>query len=816
MKISYNWLSEYINPLPPAEALSKILTSIGLEVENLEKHETIRGGLKGIVTGRVLECSRIPETDHLSITRVDTGNGEPLQIVCGAPNVAAGQNVVVALPGTTLYQGEKSFVIKKTKIKGFESNGMICAEDEIGTGTSHDGVIVLPPDVKPGIPASEYYNIQTDYIFEIGLTPNRIDAASHFGVARDVAAFMSLNGGISLSRPSADDFRIDNEDLPVEVIIENAEACRRYCGITISGVKVEESPEWLKNKLKSIGLHPINNIVDITNFVLHETGQPLHAFDTAMIEGKTVVVKTLPEGTPFTTLDGIERTLAGNDLMICNQKEGMCIAGVFGGIRSGVTEATTSVFLESAWFDPGYIRRTSRRLALFTDASFRFERGADIDITIYALKRAAMLIKSIAGGKISSRITDVFPNPLPPVKVKINIRKVQSLLGKDIPAETMMHIMESLDMRILQRTEEQILVEVPHYRTDVTREADVAEEILRIYGYNNIDISAKMHSSLSYSVKPDPEKMLMKTGDFLAASGFNEIMLNSLTPAGYYQDLTSYPENQSVRLINPLSSDLNCLRQTLLFGGLETIAYNTNRKNSDLKLFEFGNCYFLKPENKKNPLDKYEEYQRLGIWITGKNIAETWKEKQRETHFFDLKQTLEQLFIRLGISNRIGLDTSLNMDDIFSQGIRFTGEKKMIGYAAVVHNNMLKKFDLKNPVFYAELYWNEILKLVARNQISFSELPRFPEVRRDLALLIDNNITFDAVKKIAQSTEKTFLRHVNLFDVFEDEKLGKGKKSYAVSFIFRDDTRTLTDDQVDKMMERLVKAYETSLGAQIR
>ncbi|HKL08217.1 MAG TPA: phenylalanine--tRNA ligase subunit beta [Bacteroidales bacterium] len=815
MKISYNWLKNYIDTdLSPSEA-AKILTNTGLEVEGIEHFESVKGGLKGLVIGKVTSCKKHPNADKLSITTVDIGEGKELPIVCGAPNVAEGQKVVVAKVGTILYFGEDELKIKKAKIRGEVSEGMICAEDEIGLGTSHEGIMVLDNSAKVGTPANQYFEIETDTIFEIGLTPNRIDGASHIGTARDLAAYLNLKEKTGIKKPSVEHFETDNNNLPIDIEIENTEACPRYTGITVSNINVGQSPVWLQNKLKAIGLNPINNLVDISNFVLHETGQPLHFFDADKIEGNKVIIKTLRKGSVFTTLDEKERKLSADDLMICNQKEGMCIAGVFGGIKSGVTENTKNIFIESAFFNPVYIRKTAKRHGLHTDASFRFERGADPNNTIYPLKRAALLIKEMGGGEISSNIVDIYPNPVKSCTIELTLKNLQRLTGKEIEKDIVKKILESLDIKITHEKEELLTLEIPTYRVDVTREADVIEEILRIYGYNNIEISEHVNSSISYSQKPDKEKIQNLISETLTANGFHEIMCNSLTKAEYYTHLKSYPADHLVPIFNPLSNDLNVMRQTLLFGGLESIAHNINRRNPDLKLYEFGNCYYKKKTESENPLKKFNENRQTALFITGNKTPESWVNKQEPTTFFYLKSFVENIVEKLGIDlNQIQQNGVKK--DIFTDGLNYSLNNQILVDFGFVKKKILKTFDIDVPVYYAEFNWDNLLKATAKHNIRFTEIPKYPEVRRDLALLIDKEVQFSQIKELAYKTEKKLLKQVSLFDVFEGEKLGKHKKSYAVSFILQDENKTLTDKQIDKIMNNFIRVFEKETGAQIR
>lgn len=819
MNISYNWLKQYIDVDLPAAELGKILTSIGLEVGSVEEVQTIKGGLEGIVIGEVLECMAHENSDHLHVTRVNLGSGDPVQIVCGAPNVAAGQKVVVATVGTKLYNGDESFTIKRSKIRGVESMGMICAEDEIGLGTSHDGIIVLPADAVPGTPASEYYNIKSDYLIEVDITPNRVDAASHFGVARDLAAYFALvDPSVQLTKPSVDEFKVQNTSLTIPVSIENPEACPRYSAVTISNVTVGESPDWLKNALTTIGLRPINNVVDCTNYVLHEMGQPLHAFDADRIGGKQVRVRTMPEGTPFTTLDGTDRKLNAADLMICDAERPMCIGGVFGGLTSGVTETTKNVFLESAYFHPVSIRKTARRHGLNTDASFRFERGCDPSNTIYILKRCAMLIRQVAGGEISSEVVDVYPQEIKPKEVNVTVRKINALIGKELSRTTIETILKALEMEIVSSDDEGYRLRIPLYRVDVERDVDVIEDILRIYGYNNIEIGEKLMSTLSFGSHPDSHQLQQLISEQLTAQGFNEILNNSLTKAAYYEGLESYPASNSVKIINALSNDLNVMRQTLLFGGLESIAHNINRKNADLRLYEFGNCYYFHAENKKeeDALAPYSEDYRLGIWLTGGKHAQSWAVPEQATSVYELKAYVENILRRLGIRPGTIIQHETG-NDLLSQAIALTTRSgKQLAVYGIVNPRIAKKLDVEQTVYFAEINWNQLLKELRKHKVSYSEIPRFPAVRRDLALLLDKAVSFAQIEKIAFDTEKKLLKEVALFDVYEGKNLEAGKKSYAVSFILQDETKTLTDGQIEAIMKKLLTNFETQLGAKLR
>ena len=815
MNISLNWLKEYLKIDLSVEKVCEILTSIGLEVGGYEKFESIRGGLRGLVIGEVKTCEAHPDSDHLHLTTVDLGDGRLTPIVCGAPNVAAGQKVVVATIGTVLYDGDKEFTIKKSKIRGQESEGMICAEDEIGIGHDHAGIIVLPSDARVGMPAAEYYHITTDYTIEIDITPNRVDGASHLGVARDLAAYLQQTQEIHYTLPSVAHFAADSNTAGISIEVQRPEACPRYAGVCIEGVKVQESPEWLQTRLKAIGLHPINNVVDITNFILFELGQPLHSFDKDKIKGNKVIVRSFPTGTRFTTLDGVERELNENDLMVCNTEEPMCIAGVFGGLESGITEATTNVFLESACFDPVFVRKTARRHGLNTYASFRFERGTDPNIVIYALKRAALLIKELGGGKITSEIIDIYPNPVADFEVEVKYAHIDRLIGKKIGQDTIKKILNALEIKIVKEDTEGLSLQIPPYRVDVRREADVIEDILRIYGFNNIEVPAKVNSTLSYSEKPDDFQLKNKIADLLGANGFNEIMNNSLTKASYYEHLETYCPEETVMLFNPLSSDLSAMRQSLLFGGLETIAYNINRKNSNLRLFEFGKAYTFHKKEGENHLKQYKEEDKLALFITGDKIQASWKNKEQKTDFFNLKSYAEMILIRLGFKTEI-LTLEECSADIYREGISYTQNGKHIVTIGMLSHKVLKPNDIEQEVYYAEFSWENILKAIKNHTIAFTPMPKFPAVKRDLALLLDKKISFKEVRDIAFRTEKKLLKSVTLFDVYEGEKLGAGKKSYAISFTLQDDEKTLTDKQIDKIMNKLMGTYKHQLSAEIR
>ena len=820
MNIFYNWLKEYVDFDLTPEEVAAALTSIGLETGSVEEVQTIKGGLEGLVIGEVLTCVEHPNSDHLHITTVNLGNGEPTQIVCGAPNVATGQKVVVATLGTKLYDGDECFTIKKSKIRGVESIGMICAEDEIGIGTSHDGIIVLPEQAVPGTLAKDYYNVKSDYVLEVDITPNRADACSHYGVARDLYAYLIQNGKqATLKCPSVDAFAVENHDLDIKVTVENSEACPRYAGITVKDVTVKESPEWLQNKLRLIGVRPINNVVDVTNYIVHAFGQPLHCFDADKIKGGEVIVKTLSEGTPFVTLDGVERKLNERDLMICNKEEAMCIAGVFGGLDSGSTEATTNVFIESAYFHPTWVRKTARRHGLNTDASFRFERGIDPNITIYCLKLAAIMVKELAGGTISSEIKDVCVAPAQDFIVELAYEKVNSLVGKVIPVETIKSIVKSLEMKVTNETAEGLTLAVPPYRVDVQRDCDVIEDILRIYGYNNVEIPSTLKSSLTTKGEEDKSNKLQNLiAEQLVGCGFNEILNNSLTRAAYYDGLESYPSNHLVMLMNPLSADLNSMRQTLLFGGLESIAHNANRKNADLKFFEFGNCYYFDAD-KKNPektLATYAEDYHLGLWVTGKKVSNSWIHADENSSVYELKAYVENILKRLGLDLRNLVVGNLT-DDIFAAALTVhTRGGKRLATFGVVTKKLLKAFDIDNEVYYADLDWKELMRAIRSVKVSFKEISKFPAVKRDLALLLDKNIQFAEIEKIAYETEKKLLKEVELFDVYEGKNLEAGKKSYAVSFLLQDEIQTLNDKMIDKIMSKLVKNLEDKLGAKLR
>ena len=820
MNISYNWLKEYVDFDLTPEEVSAALTSIGLETDGVEEVQSIKGGLEGLVVGEVLTCEPHPNSDHMHITIVDLGEGEPVQIVCGAANVAAGQKVIVATLGTKLYDGDQSFTIKKSKLRGVESNGMICAEDEIGVGTSHDGIIVLPQDVVPGTLAKDYYNIKSDYVFEVDITPNRADACSHYGVARDLYAWLVQNGyQTSLHRPETSEFKVDNHDMDIDVVVENTEACPRYAGVAIKNVTVKESPEWLQNKLRLIGVRPVNNIVDITNYILHAYGQPMHCFDADKIKGGKIVVKTCQEGTKFVTLDEVERKLSERDLMICNAEEPMCIAGVFGGLDSGTTETTKDVFLESAYFHPTWVRKTARRHGLSTDSSFRFERGIDPNGTIYALKEAAILVKELAGGEIASDIKDNYPAPVADFAVELSYEYVNSLVGKVIPAETIKSIVTSLEMKIVAETAEGLSLSVPAYRVDVQRPCDVVEDILRIYGYNNVEIPTSLKSSLNVEGEVDKSVKLQNlVSEQLVGCGFNEILNNSLTAASYYDGLETYKPENLVRIMNPLSNDLNVMRASLLFGGLECIQHNANRKNADLRFFEFGNCYHFNAE-KKNPekvLAAYSEELHLGLWLTGKYISNSWAHPDMNSSVYELKAYVLNIFSRLGVNLGAMVFGNLS-DDIYSVAISIhTRGGKLVATFGVLSKKLQKAFDIDNEVYYADINWKELMKAIKGKKVTYTEISKFPAVKRDLALLIDKKVQFAEIEKIAYETDKKLLKSVELFDVYEGKNLEAGKKSYAVSFVLQDENATLNDKQIDKLMQKLIANLQNKLDAKLR
>ena len=808
MKISYNWLKQFIKVDWTPEQTSELLTDLGLEVEGVDAYQSVKGGLEGVVVGEVLTCIKHPNADKLKLTTVNIGGDEPVQIVCGAPNVDAGQKVPVATIGTTLYTDEgEAWTIKKGKIRGEASHGMICAEDELGLGKSHDGIMVLDNALKVGTPAADIFDIENDQVFEIGLTPNRADAMSHLGTARDLkAGLMQKDINLELITPSVSAFNVENRTLKIDVDVQNKDLAPRYCGVTISGLKVADSPEWLQHRLKAIGLSPINNIVDATNYVLHELGQPLHAFDAVKISGNKVEVKTVKAGTKFTTLDGIERELHEDDLMICDAEKPMCIAGVFGGIDSGVTNSTTSIFLESAYFNPISVRKTAKRYGLNTDASFRFERGIDPNITEYALKRAALLIQELAGGDITSDIIDVYQNKIEDFQVRLSFDNAKKLIGEEIPRETIKSILTSLEIKVNNVTETGLGLTVPAYRNDVQREADIIEEILRVYGYNNIKTTEKLNASISNSSRFEDHKIQNIVGNQLAAQGFYEILTNSLTNPNYTALSEQLKDEHNITMLNPLSNDLSVLRQSLLFSGLESILHNINRKRQDLKFFEFGKTYHHYNETR-------EEYKHLTLFATGNQNKESWNGSSKKSDFFFLKGSIIALLERLGVSR---FNESPIKNDLFSEGISLSqGKTKLIDFG-LVKKSILKHFDISQEVLFADFNWDVILDMVKRNKITFKAIPKYPEVKRDFALLLDDAVTFESIHKIAKQTEKQLLKSINLFDVYQGKNLPKGKKSYAVSFTIQDENKTLTDKQIDKIMNKLQANFEKQLGAELR
>ena len=823
MNISYNWLKEYVDFNLQPQEVAEALTSIGLEVGGVEEVESVRGGLKGLVVGHVLTCEAHPNSDHMHICTVDLGTGEPAQIVCGAPNVAAGQKVIVATLGTVLYGPEgESFTIKRSKLRGVESLGMICAEDEIGIGQSHDGIMILPAETPVGMPAAEYFQLESDYLIEVDITPNRADACSHYGVARDLYAYLVQNGQpTALHRPSVEGFCVDNHDLDIAVEVENAEACPRYCAVSIKGCEVKESPEWLQKKLNTIGLRPINNIVDITNYIMMAYGQPLHCFDADMIKGQRIVVKTLPEGTPFVTLDGEEHKLSERDLAICNAEEPMCIAGVFGGKGSGTYEGTTNVVLESAYFHPTWIRKSARRHGLSTDASFRFERGIDPDGQIYALKQAAMLVKELAGGTISMEIKDVEAEGLAKAfPVNIRYAQVNELIGKEIPAATVKSIVSSLEMQIVKEDAEGLSLLVPAYRVDVQRPCDVIEDILRIYGYNNVEIPTSVKSSLNIKGDVDrSNKLANLISEQLVGAGFNEILNNSLTKEAYYEGLECCPPSSLVHLMNPLSNDLGVLRGTLLFGGLEVIAHNANRKMANLRLFEVGNCYHMdasKESTPERPLAPYSEESHLGLWVCGNRVEGSWAHPEEETSVYELKAYVMNILQRIGLPLG-GLVIGNGSSDLFGKSLQIADRNgKVFVELGLVRRALTARLGIEMPVYFADLNWTALMKKVRNVSVSFREISKFPAVSRDLALLVDKSVEFAAIERVAYACEKKLLRSVVLFDVYEGKNLEAGKKSYAVNFILQDETKTMSDKQTDAIMQKIITQLEKQIGAKLR
>ncbi len=822
MNISYNWLKKYLDFNLSPDELAAALTSIGLETGSVEEVESIRGGLRGIVIGKVLTCVEHPNSDHLHITTVDLGNGAETQIVCGAPNVAAGQTVVVATVGTTLYDGDKEFAIKKSKIRGVESFGMICAEDEIGVGTSHDGIIVIADEVKPGTPAAEFYGLTSDYVLEVDLTPNRIDAASHYGVARDLAAWMSAHTDSdgNLHRPDTDAFAIEKADGGVTVKVENTDACPRYTGVTVRGVTVRESPKWLKDALSTIGLRPINNVVDITNFLLHGMGQPLHCFDVAKIAGGEIIVKNAREGEKFVTLDGVEHTLDSRDLMICNTEVPMCIAGVFGGLDSGVTEATTDVFLESAYFNPTSVRKTARRHGLNTDSSFRFERGVDPNNTLYVLKLAALMVKELAGGEICGPLCDNYPVRINPAEVSLSFDYFDRLVGKHISPETIIPILRSLEMELLEITGEKVDMKVPTYRVDVTRPCDVVEDVLRIYGYNNVEISSSVRSALSSQTFEDQDNKLRNLiSEQLTAEGFNEILNNSLTAEAYYEGLAEYPADHCVKLLNPLSNDLNVMRQTLLFGGLESLSHNINRKMADLAMYEFGNVYFFNPTveaTAENVLAPYREASRLAIWLTGNLRPGNWARPAQPATVYDMKAVVANILNRLGI-NPGEIKLANSQSGLFAAALDInTRSGKKLGTMGVLSKKLAAKFDIKQEVIYCELDWHALVNLSLRKKVTYSALAKTMPVKRDLALLLDKSVSMEQVEATVRESERRLLKDITLFDVYEGKNLPEGKKSYAIALTLQDDEKTLQDKQIEAVMNKVIANLTKKLGAELR
>lgn len=817
MNISYNWLRDYIRLDESPEQLAEILTALGLEVEAVDEVESIRGGLRGLVVGRVAECADHPNSDHLHITKVDIGQGEPLDIVCGAPNVAAGQKVIVATIGTKLYDGDKEFEIRRSKIRGQESMGMICAEDEIGVGASHDGIMVLPPDTPVGMPASQYFGLESDFVFTIGLTPNRVDAASHMGVARDLAAYFALSDARPYTLPDVSAFAVDSDDNRVSVRVDDSDGCFRYAGITLDGLTVGPSPEWLCRRLRAIGLNPINNLVDVTNFVLHELGQPLHAFDLDHVADNQIVVRTYPAGTEFVTLDNVARKLSGEDLMICDSNEPMCMAGVFGGAKSGINDKTTRVFIESAWFNPVRIRKTARRHGLSTDASFRYERGTDPNIVLVALKRAAMLMKEVAGGRITSQIIDVYPSPCAHFEVPFSVDRFNALVGEEIPADSIRKILSALEIKVADTdTEGNWNLFVPPYRVDVQRFADIAEEVLRVYGYNNIAMGDHLRSTVIPAPALNPEHVADKVSDMLTAAGYSEMMNNSITKSAYFEQYDYFDNSQIVRILNPLSSDLNCMRRSLLFGALETLRYNVNRQCNSLKFFELGKVYSVDSKGDPNQLSSYSEGFRIALAITGNRTEPNWNQPETPSSFFDIKSTVESLFKRLGIKNLDVVESESVQNDICREGLLFTYQKRELGFAWILRSSVSKSFDIPSDVFYAELDWDFLLKLTKQGKTLFTEIPRFPSVRRDLALVVDKQMTFSQLKAIALKAEKQLLKSVGLFDVYEGDKIDAAKKSYAICFILQDKAKTLDDKQIEKSMTRILSALQREAGAVLR
>ena len=820
MNISFNWLKRYLDTDITAERMAEILTELGLEVEEFEKIETIKGGLNGVVVGEVLTCEDHPDSDHLHITTVDVGAEAPLQIVCGAANCHKGLKVMCATVGAVLYpiDSDEEFKIKRSKIRGVESLGMLCAEDELGIGRNHEGIMELPEDAVVGTPAKEYLHIADDYLIGIGLTPNRVDAASHIGVARDLAAYLKSRGErAEYKLPSVEGFKVDDTSRTIEVEVVNSEAAPRYAGITVSGCKIAPSPEWMQNELRAAGINPKNNLVDITNYVLFELGQPLHAFDADKIEGGKVVVRSAVEGEKFVTLDGVERTLTANDLMICSAERPMCIAGVYGGQDSGISDETVNVFIESAYFHPVWVRKTAKRFGINTDASFRFERGVDPNIQVFALKRAAMLMQELAGGKITSEIIDINPNPAKHFEFEFSLDRARKLIGKDIPEDTILTILGNLEVEVRGREGDVLQVAVPPYRVDVQREADLIEDVLRVYGYNNVEISDHVNSTLSYAPKPDKSRLQNMASDYLSANGYTEIMSNSLTKSSYYEGCSSYPAERCVRILNPLSQDLNVMRQTLLFNTLEAVELNVNRRNGNLKMYEVGNCYAYAAEkaSEENTLAKYEESFRIGITVTGLATQLSWNSKAETSSFFTLRAAVERLLKRFGV-DIYSLQCESLESDLYADAIVFKQGPKEVLRMGVVSPIVRKKFDIKQEVYFAEIDFDQLIKMTKKAKVQFKELSKFPEVKRDLALLVNKGVTFSQLRSIAFATEKKLLKSVSLFDVYEGDKLPEGKKSYALSFILEDKNQTLTDKQIERTMANIQAQLEQKCGAEVR
>lgn len=814
MKISYNWLKEYIKTDLSAAEAAAILTAIGLEVEGQEKVESVPGGLQGLVVAQVLSCDKHPDADKLHVTTVDCGLESPIQVVCGAPNVAQGQKVILATVGTKLYpsDGSEGFVIKKSKIRGIESIGMLCAEDEIGIGTSHDGIIVLDSDVAVGTPAAKYYNLTDDIVFEVGLTPNRVDAASHYGVARDLAAYLNIKAEL----PSVEAFAIDNTSMPITVRVENPQAAPRYMGVTMSGIQIKPSPEWLQKALRAIGINPKNNVVDITNFVLHECGQPLHAFDLDRVQGHEIVVRNCAEGTSFTTLDGVERNLSAEDLMICNAERPMCLAGVFGGMDSGVSDTTTSIFIESAYFNPVSVRKSAKRHGLSTDSSFRYERGTDPNMPSYALMRAALLIKELAGGQITSQVIDLYPEPRHPFQVDLSFVQINRMIGKEIPQQKVLEILRGLEIEVLAIDPQGMMeLRVPPYRVDVQRGADVIEDILRIYGFNNVENPHIIKNVITYGNQQTTDRLVDTFSELLASNGCTEIMSNSLTRSSYYQDLTSYPSEELVRIVNPLSTELDAMRQTLLFNALEAVVLNSNRRNGDLKMFEVGNCYRFDATKKDGTLKAYSEERRLGITVTGLARRASWNGAEIRSDFFTAKGLVEKIFDRFGLNFYEGTMETVS-SDLYSEAIRYTIRGGTLFEIGIVNKKIRAQFDIKAPVYFVELNIAKLQKLVNTVRVQATELSKFQSVKRDLALLVDTSVTFSELRSAATRAEKKLLKSVSLFDVYQGDKLPEGKKSYALNFVIEDSTKTLTDTEIDKIMATITAALEKSTGAQVR